>query len=104
MDGDRSRARAIPDCTAAIPYSQRRLEASCQRVTARLLGFDRLLEERLAAARLVGKNARGFAQLRLVAALRLLVRDDTSEVGVDHEQRAAARTLHFKLAFQLRHT
>src|SRR5437870_6721125 len=75
-----------------LRLTQRLFEAAGQRIAARLLGFDRLLEECLAPPRLFGKNPRGFVQLRLVAALRLLVRNDTPEVGVDYEQRAAAWT------------
>ena len=45
-----------------------------------------------------------FVQLRLVAALRLLVRDDAPEIGVDDEHRVAARTLQLDLALQLRHS
>src|SRR5258705_8053692 len=80
------------------------LEPSRERVAPRLLGFDRLFEERFAPPRLIGENARGLVQLRLVAALQFLMRDDPPEIGVHDEQRAAARTLHFDLAFQLGHT
>ena len=70
---------------------------------ARLFRLDRLLEQRVAPPRLVREDARRFVQLGLVAALRRVVRDDATQVGVDDEQRVAAGTLQLDLALQLRH-
>ena len=84
--------------------AKRFLEAACQRIATRLLGLNGLFEQRLAAAGLVGENPRRFAELRLVAALGLLVRDDPPEVGVNDQDCAAAGTLELELALQLRQT
>src|SRR5919201_3635550 len=82
---------------------QRLLEATRQCIAARLLGLNRLFEESLASTRLLGENARCFGQLRLVATLRLLMRDNTPEVRVYNEHCTAARTFDLELAFQLGH-
>ena len=84
--------------------TQRFLEPTCQRITARFLGLDGLLEQRLASAGLVGENARRFGQLRFVTSLGFLVRDDSPEIGVHDQNCAAARTPELELALQLRHT
>ena len=73
-------ARRLRDRLLACACLQRLLEAPRQRIAARLLGLDRLLEERLAARRLLGEDPLRLGQLGLVAALRLLVRDDAPEV------------------------
>src|SRR6476646_3319238 len=83
--------------------AQRFLEPTCQRIAARLLRLDGLLEQRLAPACLLGENARRFGQLWLVTSLRFLVRDDPPEVRVDNQDCVTARTLELELAFQLRH-
>ena len=79
--------------------SNRRDSAS----SARLLGLDRLLEQRLAPRRFGGEDALRIVQFRLVAALGLAVRDDAAEVRVDDQQRAAAGAVQLDLALQLRH-
>src|SRR6185436_7454067 len=65
-----------------VRLAERFLEAARQCVAAGLLVCDRLLEDRLAARRLLGEDALRFAQLRLVGALRLVVRHDAPEVQI----------------------
>ena len=50
-----------------------------------------------------GEDAVRVAQLRFVGALRLLVRDHATEIGVDHEDGVAAGARHFDLRFQPGH-
>ena len=75
-------ARRLGD-RLAVRLLQRLFEAARQRVAARLLGLDRLLEDRLAPRRLFGEDPLRVVQLGLVAALGLVVRDDPAEVEVD---------------------
>src|SRR5436190_3388127 len=83
---------------------QRFLEPLRQRVAARLFRFDRLLEDRLAPPLLLGQNPLCVAQLRLVAAIRLLVRHHPAEIRVNDERRLTAGADDFDLGFQARHT
>src|SRR5262249_44386343 len=80
--------------------TQRLFEPLRQRVAARFLVVDRLLEDRFAPGGLLRENPLRFGQLRLVGALRLLVRHDPAKVRVDHERRLAARTCDLELRFQ----
>src|SRR5262249_26252904 len=80
--------------------AQRLLEPLRQRVAARFLRVDGLLKDRLAPRGLLGENPLRFGELRLVAALGLLVRHHATEVRVDHECRLAARTGDLELRFQ----
>ena len=69
---------------------QRLFEPARERIVARLLSLDRLLEERLAPRRLRREDPRRIVQLRLVAALGHRVTDHATEVDVD--RRATARS------------
>src|SRR5439155_3937841 len=80
--------------------AQRLLEPLRQRVAAPLFRVDRLLEDRLAARRLLRENALRLGELRLVAAIRLLVGDDPAKIRVDDQRRLAARAHHLELRFQ----
>jgi len=82
---------------------QRFLESPRQGIVARLLGFDRLLEERLASSCFRFQDARGIVQLGLVATFRDAVTHHTTKVRVDHEDGVAAGACNFDLAFELRH-
>ena len=79
------------------------LEPTRQRIVASLFVLHRLLEQRLATGRLVGKDPRRILQFGRIAAYRLAVRDNATEVQIDDQRRAAARTGHLDLALQLSH-
>src|SRR5204863_3952252 len=82
---------------------ERLLEALRQRITARFLGVDRLLEDGLAARGFLGENVLGFAELGLVAAIRFLVGDNASEVRVEDERGLTAGTNQLELRMQFGH-
>src|SRR5262249_47029850 len=83
--------------------TERFLEAARQRVAARLLVGARLLEDRLSPRLLFGEDALRLAHPRLVGALRLVVRDDPSEVQIDDERGLAAGAGHFEFGLEARH-
>src|SRR5207249_4133323 len=74
-----------------------------QRIHARLLRVDGLFEDGFAPRRLIGENPLRFAQLRFVAVLRFLVRDDASEVLVEDQRRLTAGTSQLELRMQFGH-
>src|SRR5262249_55353015 len=55
---------------------------------------------RLAARGLLREDSLRLGQLRLVATLGLLVRDDAPEIQVDHQRRLAARAGDFEFGFE----
>ncbi len=73
------------------------LEPLRKRIAAVLLRVDRLLENRLAARRLVGEDPGRIAQLGLVATLGLDVRHHALQIDIDDQSRLAAGTGHFDL-------
>src|SRR5688572_17142819 len=68
------------------------LEPPRQRIAARLFRGERLLEQGLAPRRFRRQDPLGFAQLGLVRALVLAVRDDAAEIHVDDERGVTAGT------------
>ena len=86
-----------------VGLSQRFLETPRQRVAPRLLGFDRLLEQRLTARRFLRQDALGIGQFRFVSALRLLMRHDPSEIRVNDQHGIATRTTDLDFALQFGH-
>ena len=83
----RSKSRVGLVIGSLVRLPQRLLEPLRERVAARPLGGDRLLEERLAPRRFVGEDALRVGQLRPIAAHRLDVAHDALQVGVDDERR-----------------
>jgi hypothetical protein len=84
--------------------AQRFLEALRQRVAARLLGGDRLLERGFAPRRLLGEDTFGVAQLRpRPVAHGFAVPDDPLQVGVHHQGGAAARARNLEFGREFRH-
>jgi hypothetical protein len=79
-------------------------EPARQRVTARLFGLHRLLEDRFAPRSFLSENAVRLGQLWTEARLGFAMTDHASEVGIDDERRRAARTGDLELRLQLRHT
>ena len=79
---------------------ERLFEPFRQRIPARLLRRDRLLEDRLAARRFLREDPLGIAQLGPDAPLRLLMTNDTSQVHVDDELRLATRARNVELGLQ----
>ena len=71
----RSKPRSGFDDRFLLRFLQRFLEPLRERVAARLLILDRLLEQRLAARRLLGQDALRFVQLRPIGIGRLAMLD-----------------------------
>ena len=92
-----------PGDRLVVRLPQRFFESARQRVAARLLGFDRLLEQRVTTRRFLREDALRIGQFGLVSALRLLMRHDPSEVRVDDQHRIAARTTDLDFALQFGH-
>jgi len=86
-----------------VGLTQRFLESPRQRIATRLLGFDRLLEQRLTTRRFLREDALRIGQFGLVSALRLLMRHDASEVRVNDQYGIATRTVDLDFALQLGH-
>src|SRR4029453_17363200 len=79
---------------------QRLLETPRQRIAARPLGLERVLESGLTPGGLFREDTLCFAQLGLVSTLRFLVAHDSPEIGIDNESRLAAGTGDFQLRLQ----
>ncbi len=82
---------------------QRFLESTRQIIIPGALGLQRLLKQRLAARSLIGNNPGGLIKFRSLTAIRLAMRDNTSQVDINSHRGAAARTRELELALQLRH-
>src|SRR2546422_7931374 len=79
---------------------QRLFEPSRQGVAPSFLVVDRLLENGFAARGFVRENALRFAELGLVAALRLDMRHDAPEIDVDDKRRLTAGARHFDFGLE----
>src|SRR5205085_11835251 len=79
------------------------LESTRERIAARPLGRDRLLEQRFAPRRFLREDALRVVELGTLAGGWLGVPHDAPQVGIDHELPPAAGALHFEFRLQVGH-